>query len=243
MPDEVVYPKFQSTLLQEERHVDRTWSDHFFCISIHAPTRGATKSSLKWMISVYDFNPRSYKRSDYLFNFCCFYAFLSIHAPTRGATPNCRIFPSINSFNPRSYKRSDKTEMVKAVRWISFNPRSYKRSDTFVKGLKDAIKLSIHAPTRGATNASSTASADSIFQSTFLQEERQFLSFASGSYFYFQSTLLQEERQWFVNPEPLRTLLSIHAPTRGATICKIPPEIGLNTFNPRSYKRSDCGKW
>ena len=130
MPDEVVYPKFQSTLLQEERHVDRTWSDHFFCISIHAPTRGATKSSLKWMISVYDFNPRSYKRSDksnYVFIKCpnpfnprsykrsdyIKHKFdsensLSIHAPTRGAT---KILYNMHcpswAFNPRSYKRSD----------------------------------------------------------------------------------------------------------------------------------------
>ena len=218
MPDEVVYPKFQSTLLQEERHVDRTWSDHFFCISIHAPTRGATKSSLKWMISVYDFNPRSYKRSD--------------------KTEMVKAVRWI-SFNPRSYKRSDLSSKCLSYFFFSFNPRSYKRSDTFVKGLKDAIKLSIHAPTRGATNASSTASADSIFQSTFLQEERQFLSFASGSYFYFQSTLLQEERLILIarflsfhtfNPrsykrsDPTRTphanphLLSIHAPTRGATM-------------------------
>ena len=100
---------------------------------------------------------------------------------------------------------------------MTFNPRSYKRSDTFVKGLKDAIKLSIHAPTRGATNASSTASADSIFQSTFLQEERQFLSFASGSYFYFQSTLLQEERPEDIIGLVCNMWLSIHAPTRGAT--------------------------
>ena len=175
MPDEVVYPKFQSTLLQEERHVDRTWSDHFFCISIHAPTRGATKSSLKWMISVYDFNPRSYKRSDYLFNFCCFYAFLSIHAPTRGATPNCRIFPSINSFNPRSYKRSDKTEMVKAVRWISFNPRSYKRSDLSSKCLSYFFfSFNPRSYKRSDVTRSPILIPFSDFQSTLLQEERHF---------------------------------------------------------------------
>ena len=130
MPDEVVYPKFQSTLLQEERHVDRTWSDHFFCISIHAPTRGATilqcdkcvivrisihaptrgatKSSLKWMISVYDFNPRSYKRSDVtrspiLIPFSDFQStLLQEERPM-----HLLLHPQIQSFNPRSYKRSD----------------------------------------------------------------------------------------------------------------------------------------
>ena len=55
------------------------------------------------------------------------------------------------------------------------------------------------------------------FQSTFLQEERQFLSFASGSYFYFQSTLLQEERRPTQRGKMRYLYLSIHAPTRGAT--------------------------
>ena len=174
MPDEVVYPKFQSTLLQEERHVDRTWSDHFFCISIHAPTRGATKSSLKWMISVYD-------------------------------------------FNPRSYKRSDKTEMVKAVRWISFNPRSYKRSDQCIFYCIRRFNLSIHVPTRGATIFKFRFRIVFLLSihaptrgATYTDSEILKLS-------HFQSTLLQEERP--------------HAYTSRK------PSL---TFNPRSYKRSDC---
>ena len=197
MPDEVVYPKFQSTLLQEERHVDRTWSDHFFCISIHAPTRGATKSSLKWMISVYDFNPRSYKRSDYLFNFCCFYAFLSIHAPTRGATPNCRIFPSINSFNPRSYKRSDKTEMVKAVRWISFNPRSYKRSDK-TEMVKAVRWISFNPRSYKRSDLSSKCLSYFFFSFNPRSYKRSDVTRSPIliPFSDFQSTLLQEERHF-----------------------------------------------
>ena len=57
---------------------------HF--ISIHAPTRGATKKSLCGRLSSYYFNPRSYKRSD-LLKLSVFFLFLN--------------------FNPRSYKRSD----------------------------------------------------------------------------------------------------------------------------------------
>ena len=98
------------------------------------------------------------------------------------------------------------------------------------------------------------------FQSTLLQEERQFLSFASGSYFYFQSTLLQEERRPTQRGKMRYLYLSIHAPTRGATNGKANPWLitffqstllqeerhGFaffgspdSAFNPRSYKRSD----
>ena len=64
MPDEVVYPKFQSTLLQEERPSSLSLYLSYCLISIHAPTRGATCNR---DISVFIF-------------------IISIHAPTRGAT-------------------------------------------------------------------------------------------------------------------------------------------------------------
>ena len=85
------------------------------------------------------------------------------------------------------------------------------------------------------------ASDREIFQSTLLQEERRHLKippFPSVSFnprSYKRSDVSETKTEKYL-------LLSIHAPTRGATICKIPPEIGLNTFNPRSYKRSDRGE-
>ena len=141
---------FQSTLLQEERlkiisHVfpiptfnPRSYkrSDHIMhlfvdnnMLSIHAPTRGATTWSLCifWVIT---FNPRSYKRSD-------------IYVGTESA--------SFSSFNPRSYKRSDIERLVYHLYHITFNPRSYKRSDNLSQTRTPNITLSIHAPTRGAT--------------------------------------------------------------------------------------------
>ena len=67
---------------------DRVRSPIFckLCISIHAPTRGATIAlQLKIIILT-----------------------ISIHAPTRGATARC-LNPTATTyhFNPRSYKRSD----------------------------------------------------------------------------------------------------------------------------------------
>ena len=98
-------------------------------ISIHAPTRGATSSSLC----------------------CCTYSRISIHAPTRGATtiitrsllilvfqstlpqgerPNSRTwFRWFTYFNPRSHKGSDFEGNVYLSFSGDFNPRSHKGSD------------------------------------------------------------------------------------------------------------------
>ena len=65
MPDEVVYPKFQSTLLQEERRATGTDATNWIVISIHAPTRGATVNNHIFIVPE---------------------VLISIHAPTRGAT-------------------------------------------------------------------------------------------------------------------------------------------------------------
>ena len=78
--------------------------------------------------------------------------------------------------------------------------------------------ISIHAPTRGATISFAVGSTLSIFQSTLLQEERRSRSEAWGHVPKFQSTLLQEERH---NTDDACTdglHISIHAPTRGATM-------------------------
>ncbi len=64
-------------------------------ISIHAPTRGATIFQQKTAIIGYDFNPRSYKRSDSI------HAFFAVYW---------------QNFNPRSYKRSDRHGTVYLVK-------------------------------------------------------------------------------------------------------------------------------
>ena len=107
------------------------------------------------------------------------------------------------------------------------------------------LRISIHAPTRGATNWGLIQKVRLIFQSTLLQEERPGLSAKQDFGHQFQSTLLQEERLntlWSVDDHdgfqstllqeerpynfyPFRCYIkiSIHAPTRGATFsCKNP---------------------
>ena len=144
---------FQSTLPREERPRALLIYIPDYTISIHAPTRGATKSTalLKLIRKI------------------------SIHAPTRGATttnaPSCRIFLFQSTlpreerqipcwcyvrrqqyFNPRSHERSDRHTGNRSKRCKNFNPRSHERSDL----LQLKRILSRHA-----------------FQSTLPREERQ----------------------------------------------------------------------
>ena len=100
-----------------------------------------------------DFNPRSYKRSDYDGYHRALHPQISIHAPTRGATVNPKHYIGCTYFNPRSYKRSDmgnsRTQIVHSIS-IHAPTRGATWEDDFLWWY---IKhISIHAPTRGATD-------------------------------------------------------------------------------------------
>ena len=98
-------------------------------ISIHAPTRGATSSSLC----------------------CCTYSRISIHAPTRGATTiitRSLLILVFQSTLPQG-ERLQRTLILNLSHY--FNPRSHKGSDQIQELGSDGLHISIHAPTRGAT--------------------------------------------------------------------------------------------
>ena len=100
---------------------------------------------------------------------------ISIHAPTRGATILCNVLLLIVTyFNPRSHEGSDATKTYVAMAaqifqstlprgerqipaWqmdiyrYDFNPRSHEGSDTRKTERDISSLISIHAPTRGAT--------------------------------------------------------------------------------------------
>ena len=76
-----------------------------------------------------------------------------------------------------------------------FNPRSHEGSDAQLAQCCCNTRISIHAPTRGATSMHDRASV----------------------HFRFQSTLPRGERLHSVKLPYIGFLISIHAPTRGAT--------------------------
>ena len=102
---------------------------HASSISIHAPTRGATKES----------------RTAYRHHT------ISIHAPTRGATKGCKVIYLGDSFPSTFPKRARPIFLPCCDRFRDFNPRSHKGSDGIIYAKLPNIGISIHAPTRGAT--------------------------------------------------------------------------------------------
>ena len=99
-------------------------------ISIHAPTRGATNGR--------------YIRG--------FITPISIHAPTRGATGDRKKDHAQRwNFNPRSHEGSDFSSADCTRAFAYFNPRSHEGSDASHLRVLINARISIHAPTRGAT--------------------------------------------------------------------------------------------
>ena len=91
-------------------------------------------------------------------------------------------------------------------------------------------RISIHAPTRGATADAKADATTKAFQSTLPRGERHALRLGTRSRTPFQSTLPRGER-----PAPLETSglifrISIHAPTRGATASTRQRKLYQRTF-------------
>ena len=89
---------------------DLTLSPPHICsgISIHAPTRGATKKFwlIAWIHRFQSTLPQGERHAGW--NACVDKMIISIHAPTRGATsPSYLHSFRLNHFNPRSHKGSD----------------------------------------------------------------------------------------------------------------------------------------
>ena len=166
---------FQSTLPREERRfvIGVAITHYAFQSTLPREERRYRYADFE---QITDFNPRSHERSDP----CKRYLYqtdyvISIHAPTRGATLIIIILNLINKhFNPRSHERSDQCLFQFLCFLVDFNPRSHERSDG-IKSMRNFLitkfqstlpreerhcgvidnwrlnKISIHAPTRGAT--------------------------------------------------------------------------------------------
>ena len=91
------------------------------------------------------------------------------------------------------------------------------------------IKISIHTPTKGATQSLQTQTRTYKFQSTLPRRERHLTYEVSNDSTLFQSTLPRRERH--IHSVLLLTyyMISIHTPTKGATLQDCPSK-------PLSYK-------
>ena len=119
-------------------------------ISIHAPTRGATRSGRQL-------------RRPYI---------ISIHAPTRGATGIKEFNDNGGEFQSTLPRGERPATPIHQKQSAHFNPRSHEGSDVvFPDWISNAI-ISIHAPTRGATRYRQLFKQTEIFQSTLPRGER-----------------------------------------------------------------------
>ena len=144
-----------------------------------------------------------------------------------------------NHFNPRSHERSDDKNHSGAVDNAEFQstlPREERRRPHIKYNFNQ--KISIHAPTRGATVSWVSGRISKLFQSTLPREERRNWKHVVSEDCKFQSTLPREERltqslnhyqcKEFQSTLPREERLIIK------TLCKL-----SSYFNPRSHERSD----
>ena len=197
-----------------------------FNISIHAPTR----ERLEWIT---DSGLQKY---------------ISIHAPTRGATPNVwQAGSQPRYFNPRPHTGSDKqaaTQPTPEPVFQSTPPHGERPCG--VSQTLTILRISIHAPTRGATpyTTEHTKRLTNFNPRPHTGSDLTIPDRRSPSY-RFQSTPPHGERRDLIeysessahfNPRPHTGSdllpaptgqpgdISIHAPTRGATIATwLPP--------------------
>ena len=189
---------------------------------------------------------------------------VSIHAPTKGATlPNVYVVHAKLCFNPRSHEGSDIVILALCPRVIQFQstlPRRERLCRCFrfllhfsvsihapTKGATKTpqediwgYQVSIHAPTKGATCLFCLPfSQISLFQSTLPRRERPNKSFVDALNIKFQSTLPRRERPSQVRNSNYNFSVSIHAPTKGATLKASHRAESDGCFNPRSHEGSD----
>ena len=187
---------FQSTLPRGERRKVALNPYTTDIVSIHAPTRGATKHRFPPMSQGFCFNPRSHEGSD----------------------PKAYIADSRSSgFNPRSHEGSDDHTNVRDIQRVGFNPRSHEGSDV-IRDAVHAINAGFQStlPRGERRRLSDTADARTWFQSTLPRGERRIdrshvlknLSFNPRSHEGSDGKWLRLDRC---------NAVSIHAPTRGAT--------------------------
>ncbi len=115
---------------------------------------------------------------------------ISIHAPTRGATWTCTpITIARTHFNPRTHEGCDFGGTMISKLCGSFqstHPRGVRQTLSRMYVLKR--KISIHAPTRGATLFGCTCTLYSVFQSTHPRGVRHIINETDRAKTIFQST-------------------------------------------------------
>ena len=125
---------------------------------------------------------------------------------------------TLQNFNPRSHERSDHITQSFVFRFFNFNPRSHERSDIFFMGVYPKMYISIHAPTRGATKLIKRNSDSSDnFNPRSHERSDSYSNHMLHQFQYFNPRSHERSDIFFMGVYP-KMYISIHAPTRGATM-------------------------
>ena len=176
-------------------------------------------------------------------------------------TPKTTMTAITISFNPRSHEGSDFLFGMMQGKLSVFQSTLPRGERPYMGRLyRLCLQVSIHAPTRGATLMKTNHSHFWRFQSTLPRGERHIYFQNKSGFFCFNprshegSDLLQTVRLRTAirfNPRShegsdgglyeavCKLLVSIHAPTRGATINVKRSLNTFGSFNPRSHEGSD----
>ena len=176
--------------------------------------REERRCRLSALLLLCHFNPRSHERSDLKPHVTVNQAAKFQSTLPREERPSCgsRWGAGVN-FNPRSHERSDKVSTAICRVVCHFNPRSHERSDPVGSCQTHYCQH---------FNPRSHERSDKLYRIAWCQ------------FVVFQSTLPREERQCREYAEIAAELISIHAPTRGATsMCILsPPTLHISIHAP-----------
>ena len=210
-------------------------------VSIHAPTRGATFGPYveHWGKMFQSTRPRGARPAPA--GQVLHMGLVSIHAPTRGATcPPTPRSPTSTSFNPRAHEGRDTPPRRRPRARCSFNPRAHEGRDAAAQAAGVGLRVSIHAPTRGATWRSSYAGTPATCFNPRAHEGRDLgKAQGGGTADRFQSTRPRGARRGRDGACQHGGRVSIHAPTRGATRGRGAGTRTRGCFNPRAHEGRD----
>ena len=169
-------------------------------ISIHTPTKGATRIPYKTCDHLYNFNPHSHEGSDRGKDNPCYGCTISIHTPTKGATWNNSTHTyTVTAISIHTPTKGATAEAEQGLQWLLyFNPHSHEGSDRALGQMKTNGRL---------------------FQSTLPRRERLASMDNNLAVIQFQSTLPRRERRFWDRKNARGNWISIHTPTKGATFC------------------------
>ena len=164
---------------------------------------------------------------------------VSIHAPTRGATSTLASRSYVDQFQSTRPRGARRRTCAGASTAGCFNPRAHEGRDGGEGCVARRFLVSIHAPTRGATTWPAACRATRIGFNPRAHEGRDTRCSGWASRDRGFNPRAHEGRDDESRHRRLNCVVSIHAPTRGATRRRPAPCRWRPCFNPRAHEGRD----